>query len=274
MEVYLRTHGYDFDTIPFDYIREPPANLASVKKNLKLIEEILDPKESKHSSKEFIQELAKEIYAKVDEFVAKLEAVLNDHNATSPILDRIGLRKRLSGYLQSQEEEMNVQGMKAAETLIKDVEYLRQMKVLETEESAGKDIVPITGLIIGRFCRLRNELKTVLSIWGKSSEEDESSSKTLKYASVSWSKACKIELLGETLEELGVETKEPDEHSPYIIGYRTKSVKVGGEEEVSKAFEKLRNSPAVQRNSERQTLATPATAPLISPRFALSTSPR
>lgn len=52
--------------------------------------------------------------------------------------------------------------------ILKDLEYLREMKRREEtgkDRGLGIDIVPISGLIVGRFCRLRNELKTVIEIW-------------------------------------------------------------------------------------------------------------
>jgi hypothetical protein len=46
--------------------------------------------------------------------------------------------------------------------MFKDILYLRQMKRLEKPQNRKEktlDIVPVTGLIVGRFYRLENELR-------------------------------------------------------------------------------------------------------------------
>lgn len=46
--------------------------------------------------------------------------------------------------------------------MFKDIQYLKQMKRLEKPQNRKekiKDIVPVTGLIVGRFYRLENELR-------------------------------------------------------------------------------------------------------------------
>eukprot|EP00005_Dracoamoeba_jomungandri_P000454 CAMPEP_0174250384 /NCGR_PEP_ID=MMETSP0439-20130205/574_1 /TAXON_ID=0 /ORGANISM="Stereomyxa ramosa, Strain Chinc5" /LENGTH=847 /DNA_ID=CAMNT_0015330435 /DNA_START=177 /DNA_END=2720 /DNA_ORIENTATION=+ len=62
------------------------------------------------------------------------------------------------------------------EEMLQDVHYLCEMKRLELPEYANevnKDTVPITGLIIGRFVRMENELRTVLDRWAGHIEEQE-----------------------------------------------------------------------------------------------------
>ena len=69
--------------------------------------------------------------------------------------------------------------------LFKDLDYINEMKQLEEQELSGQRSlhvvlflkflasrisselcqVPISGLVIGYFCRLENECKTVLEVW-------------------------------------------------------------------------------------------------------------
>jgi hypothetical protein len=53
------------------------------------------------------------------------------------------------------------------EDMLKDILYLRQMKRLEKPQNRKEkilDIVPVTGLIVGRFYRLENELRFVVVV--------------------------------------------------------------------------------------------------------------
>jgi hypothetical protein len=65
------------------------------------------------------------------------------------------------------------------DSLFGDLAYINEMARLEreffgnnsiegaTEKKAPSDIVPVTGLILSRFHRLENELKTILEHWGR-----------------------------------------------------------------------------------------------------------
>jgi len=52
--------------------------------------------------------------------------------------------------------------------MLKDVNYLVEMKSREDKDVGNAlDVVPVSGLVIGRFVRLQNELKTVIEIWDR-----------------------------------------------------------------------------------------------------------
>ncbi len=61
---------------------------------------------------------------------------------------------------------------KQLRSLVSDVTHLREMQRMEKEpmdsDHGRLDVVPISGLIMGSFVRLRQELETVISLWGKS----------------------------------------------------------------------------------------------------------
>jgi len=69
---------------------------------------------------------------------------------------------------------MNPAIVERVENVLGELAYVQKMKQLEnsSEKTSEKDVVPITGLIVGRIARMENELQTVLEVWGQANLED------------------------------------------------------------------------------------------------------
>jgi hypothetical protein len=115
---------------------------------------------------EMIEELKEEIYTALDSFVEKAKAVLLDHFTMEPGMpfDMLTITSLLKLTRQHMEEKIS----QRVDCLVAEINYVHQMKKLEEAKNKTdhKDIVPITGLIVGRFHRLENELQTVIEVWG------------------------------------------------------------------------------------------------------------
>ena len=86
---------------------------------------------------------------------------------------------------QDRKDSLSSQMIQSVDDLFKDLDYINEMKQLEEQELSGQRSlhvvlflkflasrisselcqVPISGLVIGYFCRLENECKTVLEVW-------------------------------------------------------------------------------------------------------------
>jgi len=203
-ERLLRANGYDFNAVPEDYIEKAPTNIQNVITNLKIVQSIISPSKtaSGTSSPQYIQrsvsQVRENVYPKIDEFIIHatitlqdqfklpIEASLNfDFTGSSssslnigfiPLINKsIVIKDRLKVERKEIEESMVLQ----IEGLIKDIDYLKEMKRIEdmTEEKermedgggavplALSHVVPISGLFMSCFYRLENELKTVIELW-------------------------------------------------------------------------------------------------------------
>src|SRR5689334_23590452 len=91
-----------------------------LRQNLEMIQSILDPKQHKHKAREFIQELSKEIYQKIDDFVSNMQILLSEENLTtsdSGDFNAENTKRNFRDCLQKKEEETNALGITAAEEL-------------------------------------------------------------------------------------------------------------------------------------------------------------
>eukprot|EP01102_Stenamoeba_stenopodia_P020946 TRINITY_DN8322_c0_g1_i1.p1 TRINITY_DN8322_c0_g1~~TRINITY_DN8322_c0_g1_i1.p1 ORF type:complete len:1150 (+),score=232.72 TRINITY_DN8322_c0_g1_i1:180-3629(+) len=184
-ERLLKANGYDFNAVPEDYIEKAPTNIQNVITNLKIVQSIISPSKTAvgTSSPQYIQravsQVRENVYPKIDEFITHAIITLQDqfklpiHPSLS--FDFKAIKEKLDTERKEMEEAMILQ----IEGLIKDVDYLREMKRIEeiTEEKermedgggavplALSHVVPISGLFMSCFYRLENELKTVIELW-------------------------------------------------------------------------------------------------------------
>jgi hypothetical protein len=150
-----------------------------------------------------MENLSKEIYEKIDEFQLKMQLVLKQELDITLDEGEIPMKEQLSILLQSKEQGSDQIGNDVAEGLLKDIKYLQEMKRLEKHTSErGLEIVPITGLIVGRFCRLKQELLTVLELWEK---EDQKNEVTVEAGP--WSQMSLTAMFGEILQ--GIDSLSP-----------------------------------------------------------------
>lgn len=204
---FLQKHGYDFDTVPDDYTSEPPRDLQAVKDNLELIKEMLDWGASDiYAVQPFVARLKSTIYPAIDRYIASALHLLADHLGLHLSASRIkavnGTGKpaagsaggagqaqgggqgwapggqafdlnRLDELFDEQRKTLPAESVAWMSSMIADLRYLTRMKELEAQLDEGTqekvlDIVPVSGLVIGNFVRLENELKTVLELWDPS----------------------------------------------------------------------------------------------------------
>lgn len=169
VRAFLAKMRYDFNTVPTNYIEEAPSDLAAVKRNLQLIQEILDRTSDTHGVKKFVEDVKSEIYPKVNQFLA---------NAKFTIADMLNLSEEactlpyIKMVLESN-SNLNATVHQCVSSLMSDIEYLEKIQFLEENPSecsiATQDlsIVPISGLVMSCFYRMENELKTVLEVWDR-----------------------------------------------------------------------------------------------------------
>lgn len=161
--------------------------------------QILNPNEDKHQVQRLIKRLKSEIYPQIDRFISNAEIVLAEQfnipyetfaleeaelkfaaeretlgaevrvRSTHTHTTRARQHTHQHTYTHQKEGLLTVVGVVRhgceqdwIEDMLKDILYLRQMKRLEKPQNRKEkilDIVPVTGLIVGRFYRLENELR-------------------------------------------------------------------------------------------------------------------
>lgn len=172
---FLSSLNFDFNAIPENYIDQPPESIEKVEKNCNLLRQLMDRSSGdKHQmNAKLLIPLKTEIYAKIDQYIKQAKETLEEEDLDvneSSWKDLIG--RVNESYSDPLEENIRDRIV----GLIKDLEYLEKMKKFEfeyyttqkTEQGKGlSDIVPITGLIVGRIHRLENEARTCLEVWSK-----------------------------------------------------------------------------------------------------------
>ncbi|PRP76536.1 hypothetical protein PROFUN_15078, partial [Planoprotostelium fungivorum] len=212
VDSFLRRIDFCHDAVPTNYIEKQPEDMARVRNNLSLVEQImnsfnamqlqrrqrgytLDTSLVDHSDKDniasgvkmLIKELRDRIYPVLDGYVGSCKCILYDHVnvdecehlSMEKITELIELTAK---EMKKKDEKDSAQRWTRYEPqynkmmkLISDVRYIERMKLLEEnpEKVHEKDIVPITGLIMSRFARFENELQTVIEVWGRNTTPTE-----------------------------------------------------------------------------------------------------
>jgi len=112
---------------------------------------------------QLFKDLKEQIYPVLDEFVVKAEICLLDHFDCLDIPFDITTIRSLLVLTQ---DSINPTLVEWIERVLGEITYAQKMKQLENfAEKTEKDVVPISGLIVGRIMRLENELQTVLEVW-------------------------------------------------------------------------------------------------------------
>eukprot|EP00012_Vannella_robusta_P004683 CAMPEP_0206207952 /NCGR_PEP_ID=MMETSP0166-20121206/15913_1 /ASSEMBLY_ACC=CAM_ASM_000260 /TAXON_ID=95228 /ORGANISM="Vannella robusta, Strain DIVA3 518/3/11/1/6" /LENGTH=552 /DNA_ID=CAMNT_0053628843 /DNA_START=86 /DNA_END=1743 /DNA_ORIENTATION=+ len=170
---YVTSHGVDLKAINSNYIDEEPEDIEVIHANLMAIEKIFADFHGITADTElskWIRQLMSSIYKRVIQsialFVIAMELNLSTEGQT---LETINSAIKKNGLKPSE----------SVQNLIMDVSYVEKMKAMEehfkTSEKPMKgfsvsNVVPISGLIMGSFYRLENELRTILELYsGKAS---------------------------------------------------------------------------------------------------------
>ncbi|KAH3743999.1 hypothetical protein Pelo_14589 [Pelomyxa schiedti] len=168
VNVFLTSRNYDFSAVPTNYLEEMPSNLDTVRRNLEIIQSVLGAEKMKDELIQLVEGLMSEIYGKLDVYCDLMQSVLCEElNIPS---DQFQVEEAQRKFESLPESKDITQGKgKLINDLLKDIKYTNRMKYLDKTptEKVGIDVVPISGLIVGRLCRFENELKTVLQVWEK-----------------------------------------------------------------------------------------------------------
>ena len=168
VQTFLQNISYNFSVVRHDYIETPPENLENVRNNLIIIKDILDLKSDKYHVKSLLDTIKSIVYPKIDLFVT---------NAKIAICDKLRIQENefdinnCLNLIQNSnfiDTVSSVDDLDLLEDLLKDIEYLETIKRLEINQAREKkdlNVVPISGLVMGSFYRLENELKTILEVW-------------------------------------------------------------------------------------------------------------
>lgn len=161
VNVFLKSKGYDLNAVPDNYIEQQPADMDAVKRNLQIIQSVLGSEKMKDDLVHLVEALMTEIYAKLDAFTESLKAVICEELGMSPATFQIDDAQHKYDSMATKPPFVG--------DMIKDIKYTNRMKYLDKtpSEKVGYEVVPISGLIVGRLCRFENELKTVLQVWNK-----------------------------------------------------------------------------------------------------------
>eukprot|EP00013_Stygamoeba_regulata_P017176 CAMPEP_0177680306 /NCGR_PEP_ID=MMETSP0447-20121125/30101_1 /TAXON_ID=0 /ORGANISM="Stygamoeba regulata, Strain BSH-02190019" /LENGTH=977 /DNA_ID=CAMNT_0019189625 /DNA_START=336 /DNA_END=3269 /DNA_ORIENTATION=- len=176
VDKFLEQLGYKHDAVPRDYLAKPPRNLDEVEKNLKIVTTCLDRTADVYSVQEFVKKLRAEIYVVIDDFVDKIKFLVSERVGRD--LEDIADYEKLLEDLKAEEDthgstcDDSSRQPAWLDECIKDIMYITEMKSLEEMDATKNQqlkmskVVPVTGLIFGRFHRLENEMSTVLEMWG------------------------------------------------------------------------------------------------------------
>ena len=114
---FLKQKGYIFDSLPYNYTSEPPADICLVRKNLELIQQVMqaDCKEMV----DLLVVLTKDVYTVLDELISDTQFTIQ-HQSDAKNQSMGMVSSRLS--FQQQQESLE-----------KDMLYLLKMKAMDEE---------------------------------------------------------------------------------------------------------------------------------------------
>ncbi|EAL64412.1 hypothetical protein DDB_G0286067 [Dictyostelium discoideum AX4] len=175
---FLDKLGYKLNALPDNYIEQQPSNIQDIIKNLKIIKTILNSTSSggggggggeidskvvsKYSPLPLIKELTKEIYPRIHQFKNNCHLIICDEFKLTCYPGNESMKLFLNTL--KYENKISKEVYDQYELLLLDLDYLTEM---EQSENTNKSfhIVPISGLVIGFFSILVNELKTAIEQW-------------------------------------------------------------------------------------------------------------
>ena len=155
---YLKDCGYEHDVLPENYTKEKPKDLDSLKKNLLIVQDLIEGESEELDN--FVDETTLEVYEMLEKLLHEIEFVLQ--------------RKWTKMNLEVEYTEEDIESLK------KDYDYLmkvkemdlelkekRKQKVREKEPLRISEVVPVSGLVMARFHIFRAECQTSLLVWEK-----------------------------------------------------------------------------------------------------------
>jgi len=169
---FLTSISFDHKAVPEDYIERRPDNLEPIRANLELISAVLNKEEDKYNVMKVVNNLKEEIYGRIREFTKKARIVLSQEFSV-PLEDLT--MERAAKEFEAKRADLDDVVAKWIDGMIKDIEYLEEMEEMEKlqgQKAGGgsgglvlSNVVPVSGLILSRFFRKENEIRTVLELY-------------------------------------------------------------------------------------------------------------
>ena len=158
MDRYLQKCGYSPDAMAYDYMRDPPRDLAKVKENHNIIQNqfksdnmLLDP---------FVEKITNEVYKKLDVLIGELEFMSSLRWKELPL--KWGM---IENEIECMEEDLRY--LKKVRDMDEEIKKKRREGSVQGKHSEMTNVVPVAGLIMARFHILETEAHTALEIWDK-----------------------------------------------------------------------------------------------------------
>lgn len=133
---------------------------------------MLNKEEDKYNVMKVVNNLKEEIYGRIREFTKKARIVLSQEFSV-PLEDLT--MERAAKEFEAKRADLDDVVAKWIDGMIKDIEYLEEMEEMEKlqgQKAGGgsgglvlSNVVPVSGLILSRFFRKENEIRTVLELY-------------------------------------------------------------------------------------------------------------
>lgn len=179
-DALLAARGFAPDAVPADYTERPPASLAAVRRNLAACRAVLAGRTALPDVAAALARTCGAVYARLDALAVDTMQVLRldmglaaaDAPAEAP-----ADAPRFVAAAQEALRRAEAAGeprVRAWKNTLADIEYITEMHRRESMDgaAASMDIVPVSGLLLGRITRIENEMQTVLLIWDKPGAPD------------------------------------------------------------------------------------------------------
>ena len=151
---FLCDRGYQMDALPYNYLDVPPRDFEAVRRNLKIIRDIMSVGCEELDT--FLEKTTNHIYITLQRHVEDVKFILNLNWE----------QMSLGDYAVTSQQRVSLQD---------DLEYLREMKMMDDEIQSTREkgavvgkraemtgVVPIGGLVMARFHILDCELTSVM----------------------------------------------------------------------------------------------------------------
>lgn len=175
-DALLAAHGFAADAVPANYTEQPPACMAAVRRNQQICHALLAGRETLPDVAAALARTCRTVYARLDAFVLDTMQVLRQDMGLAARADSLDDVPAFVAAAQARAASAEA----AAEPLARswrdatrDIEYISEMHRRENMAGgASKDIVPVSGLLLGRLTRIENEMQTVALIWDRPAPAD------------------------------------------------------------------------------------------------------
>jgi RasGEF domain/Ankyrin repeat len=202
---FLTSLGFDHDAVPPNYLEVPPRDFSTVVDNFDIVHEIMQPATDIYNFRKWLVDLLHVIYARIDPFLADLRIAVcieidddSEHFDMRRFVDFMAQRKQrqkeggddvvvADGDDDDKDEQrwnqLDDEKLSSLYNLVDDFRYLDTMRKMDQEiidngvESGYDpknarlrltDVVPVSGLIMSRFTRTEQELRSVMELWAHS----------------------------------------------------------------------------------------------------------